>query len=132
MVWHYFLLTCILEFAMPCYLADGPILPYLQLPYLNQTDCRTFKRWQQKVVPNHQCHPVAFNNDTVTIQGLDRCRPGQIGAANEEVPCGDARTVGKDCRNHGETPVGNYQDGEAGQGRRIPGDSFVHRISNQS
>jgi len=41
--------------------ADGPILPYLQLPCLNRADCGTFKRSQQKVVPNHQLYPVYFH-----------------------------------------------------------------------
>ena len=46
-------------FRVPlCYLANGPILPYLQLPYLNLADCGTFKRSQQNVVPNYICHPV--------------------------------------------------------------------------
>ena len=46
-------------FRVPlCYLADGPILPFLLLPYPNRADCGTFKRSQQNVVPKYTCHPV--------------------------------------------------------------------------
>ena len=46
-------------FRVPlCYLADGPILPYLQLPYPNQADGGTFKISQQNVVPKYTCHLV--------------------------------------------------------------------------
>ena len=46
-------------FIVPPYtLAYAPILPYLELPYPKQADSGTFKRIQQKVVSNLQCHAL--------------------------------------------------------------------------
>ena len=56
------------------------------------------------------------------LAGLDRRRPCQVGAADEEVSCRDAREVGEDCGGDGAAPVGDHQDGQAGQGRRISGE----------